>query len=411
VWAAHLDGAAAGARSSQGEGHMRFKIIIVNATILVIVGLCAFVLLKASLDGVLSNRTQRKSDAERALISANLQLELDGMRLERWLAGRAAEEATRQVFAGGTPQARSENASQRAQRLREAAQQAPALVSSSIPLVLFLDPRGIVIGRNDSSQMRGEDLGQRYPSVLEALARGQSSSQVWINPQRSEQLLASYAPVRGEGGQVLGLLVAATPLDDERLRLVSAATSGHALLAAVSNGSGGVEVIAEGTTSDGRAEVDAMREPALSSRAAASIARGRDIFDTTHAIYAAEPLQGYGTRDVLLVAALPGSLVPSVGGLLWPLFAVVLLGFLLVAMGGVFLGNYLSEPISELEEGLLSVINGRTNHRFDIEHPDLGGLVFRLNSLLNALMGVPETDADGRTSQPPGARYREAEGP
>jgi hypothetical protein len=114
---------------------------------------------------------------------------------------------------------------------------------------------------------------------------------------------------------------------------------------------------------------------------------------------------------VLLVAALSLSLVPSVAGLLWPLFAVTLLGIILVVAGGIFLGNYISEPISQLEEGLLSVINGRTNHRFDIEHPDLGGLVFRLNSLLNAMMGVPDIDADGRTSVPPGARYREAEGP
>jgi hypothetical protein len=390
---------------------MRYKIIIVNSAILAIVGLCAFVLLKASLDGVLSNRAERKNDAERALRSANMQLELDGLRLERWLAGRAAEEATSLVFSGGTFQARSENASQRAQRLREAAQQSPALGALSIPMVLFLDPRGVVIGRNDSSQMRGEDLGQQYPSVLEALARGQSSSQVWINRQRSEQLLASYAPVRGEGGRVVGLLVAATPLDDERLRQVSSATSGHALAAIVSNGPAGVEVIAEGASSDVPADIEKMREPAVSSRAAASLASGRTIFDTARGVYAAEPLAGYDTRNVVLVAALAGSLVPSVGGLLWPLFAVVLLGVLLVIMGGVFLGNYISEPISELEEGLLSIINGRGSHRFDIEHPDLGGLVFRLNSLLNALMGVPETDADGRTSQPPGARYREAEGP
>jgi hypothetical protein len=390
---------------------MRWKIIIVNSIILVLVGLCAFVLLKVSLEGVLSNRTQRKQDAERALRSANTQLELDGLRLEGWLAGRAADEATRLVFAGGTPQARSESASQRAQRLREAAQQSPALASLSIPMVLFLDPRGIVIGRNDSSQMRGEDLGQRYPSVLEALARGQSSSQVWLNRQRSEQLLASYAPVRAEGGQVVGLLVAATPLDDERLRRVSSATSGHSLAVAVSKGSGRVEVIAEATSPDDRAETDVMGEPGVASRAAASLESGREIFDTPRGVYAAEPLQGYDTRNMLLVAALAASQVPSVSGLLWPLFAVVLVGILLVTMGGVFLGNYISEPISELEEGLLSIINGRASHRFDIEHPDLGGLVFRLNSVLNALMGVPEMDADGRTSQPPGARYREAEGP
>jgi methyl-accepting chemotaxis protein len=147
------------------------------------------------------------------------------------------------------------------------------------------------------------------------------------------------------------------------------------------------------------------------TRAASSLKSGRAIFDDGAAVYAAEPLQGYQGEQVVLMAAMTHSLVPSVAGLLWPIFAVSALGILLVLAAGTFLGNYISQPISELEEGLLSVINGRTNLRFDLEHPELGGLVFRINSLLNALMGVPETDADGRTSQPPGAPYQEAEGP
>lgn len=114
---------------------------------------------------------------------------------------------------------------------------------------------------------------------------------------------------------------------------------------------------------------------------------------------------------VVLLAAASQSLVPSVPGLLWPLLGVVVLGILLGGAGAAVLSNYLAEPIAQLEEGLLSIMNGRKDLRFDIEHPDLGGLVFRINSLLNTWMGVPETDADGRTSQPPGARYREAEEP
>jgi hypothetical protein len=60
-----------------------------------------------------------------------------------------------------------------------------------------------------------------------------------------------------------------------------------------------------------------------------------------------------------------------------------------------------------MEEGLLQIINGKTDLRFEIEHPDLGGLIFRINSLLNALMGVPETDEEGRTSTSPGQPYQE----
>jgi methyl-accepting chemotaxis protein len=340
-----------------------------------------------------------------------MQFELDSLRLEHWLAGQAVEEGVMAVFAGGTSQARSENASVQARRLRDAATKHPDLSSLSIPIVLFVDARGIVIGRNDSSQMRGEDLGRAYPSIGQALQSGQTSIQFWLNRQRSEQLLVSYAPVRSEGGDVVGVLIAGTPLNDERLSLISRVTSGHALTVVVVPEHAAVEVIAEGTSAGQRPVFEAIRQQSVLSRAAASLKSGRASFDDDHAVYAAEPLQGYPGAQVLIVAALAHSIVPSVAGLLWPILAVSLLGILLIVAAGTFLGNYISQPISELEEGLLSVINGRTNHRFELEHPELGGLVSRINSLLNALMGVPETDADGRTSQPPGAPYREAEGP
>jgi hypothetical protein len=118
----------------------------------------------------------------------------------------------------------------------------------------------------------------------------------------------------------------------------------------------------------------------------------------------AAPLEGYKSDNrAILFAAVPASLVSSLGSLLWPVFGVAALGILLVVVGGFLLGNYLSRPIAELEDGLLAIINGNSELRFQIEHPELGGLVFRVNSLLNALMGVPEdtTDEEGRPSTSP----------
>jgi methyl-accepting chemotaxis protein len=205
------------------------------------------------------------------------------------------------------------------------------------------------------------------------------------------------------------MVIAATPLSDERLGLLSDLTSGHALTASTVGEQGGVEIIAEGGRAAPRSVFQALRTPDVLARAASSLESGLTMFDDATNVYAAEPLATYGGTRVVLAAGVTQSLVPNVAGLLWPIFAVTLLGMSLVVAGGIFLGNYISQPISELEEGLLSVINGRTNLRFEIEHPDLGGLVFRINSLLNALMGVPETDVEGRTSSPPGAPYREAE--
>jgi hypothetical protein len=111
-------------------------------------------------------------------------------------------------------------------------------------------------------------------------------------------------------------------------------------------------------------------------------------------LFAAAPVEGYGDAPFALVAAVPASLVASVPGLLWPVFAISGLGLLLVVVGGFLLGNYISQPVAELEDGLLAVINGNQELRFELEHAELGGLVFRINSLLNALMGVPEDSGD-----------------
>ena len=118
-------------------------------------------------------------------------------------------------------------------------------------------------------------------------------------------------------------------------------------------------------------------------------------------VVGAAPLSGYGSA--VLLAAVPASLVHSIPQLLWPIVLVAMFGMLLVAGAGGQLGNFISQPVAELEEGLLQIINGKTELRFELEHPDLGGLIFRINSLLNALMGVPETDDEGRTSQSPPA--------
>ena len=81
------------------------------------------------------------------------------------------------------------------------------------------------------------------------------------------------------------------------------------------------------------------------------------------------------------------------------------LGLILVVAGGWFLGNYISRPIAMLEEGLLAILNGQSDKRFELDHAELGGLAFRIDQLLNQLMGVEEdnTDDEGRVSKAPTA--------
>lgn len=383
---------------------MRGKIIIVNAGIVLVVGLLSYFLLLTALKDVVSNPQNRKSDVERAIKSANARLALDALRLERWLGSQADTKEVQDVFGAGTEKAKSEAATAQANKIRDAAVADAQFARMAPSLVLFVDDSGVALGRNGSALMRGDKLGEIYPTLGQALKNGQTGSDVWMNKQRQEQMLASYAPVRGEDGKVVGALVVGTPLSDERLTRTSELTSGRALMLGVLSGDK-LEVVAKSSDVSGP-----MLEAAggdKSSGAAKASADSGNITVVDDALpgelYATQGLAGYGDgKRAVLVVAVPASLVGSVNGLLWPVFAVTGLGVLLVVVGGFLLGNYIQGPISEMEEGLLQVINGNANYRFEIEHAELGGLVHRLNSLLNALMGVPETDDEGRPSAPPG---------
>ncbi len=383
---------------------MRGKIIIVNAAIVLVVGLLSYFLLVTALSDVVSNPATRKSDVERALKSANARLALDALRLERWLAGQAATKEVTAVFAAGTDQAKSAAATAQANKIRDAAVADAQFARMAPSLVLLVDSQGVALGRNGSALMRGDKVAEIYKSLAETLKTGQTGSDVWLNKQRQEQLLASYAPVRGENGAIVGALVVATPLSDERLTRTSELTSGRALMLGVLNADS-MEVVAKSSEVAGPM-LDASTSERTRTAAKASTDSGNltVVSDAMPGeLFATQGLAGYGDgKNVILIAAVPASLVGSVNGLLWPVFAVTGMGILLVVVGGFLLGNYIQAPISEIEEGLLQVINGNANYRFELEHAELGGLVHRMNSLLNALMGVPETDDEGRPSAPPG---------
>jgi hypothetical protein len=391
---------------------MRWKIIVVNAGILIVVGLLTYVLLATSLREIVANPAERKREAEQALRAASAQLSLDGLRLQGWLEQQAASESTRAVFNNSSPEARSEAATVEANRLKDAAVSEASFAKMAPTLVLFVDEQGVAIGRNGSALMRGENVAAVYPSISQVLKDGTTASAVWLNRQRQEQLLTSYAAIRGDAGKLLGAVVLGTPLNDERMTRTSELTSGHTLLFAVASEKG-MEVLADSNNASSDV-VAAASSGAVTAAARAALSSSTVVHAEGEAadhVYGAVAVTGYAEQKAVLVAAVASSLVGSVSGVLWPVFAVVGLGLVLVVIGGTLLGNYISGPVSELEDGLLAIINGSSDLRFQIEHDELGGLVFRINSLLNALMGVAEdtTDEQGRPSYSPRAQdFQEA---
>jgi len=384
---------------------MRWKIIAVNSIIVILVGLLSYALLRAGLGDLASNPAQLKGEAERALAAANNKLELDAVRTERWLATMTNDKSSREVFKAGTVSARQEEATEYSNRLFSGAGTNPVFDQMVPSLVMVVDANGVALGRNGTNLGRGEDLGAAHPSLKAAIAQGVTMTDVWADGRTSQLMSVSCAPVRDDDRKVLGLVLVGTPLNDGRLQRTSDATGGRGLILGIPAGTN-LDLKAKSNTV-APAVLQALSQSPLKEAAMATVATGHGAFipgGPPESLLTAAPLSGYGNgRGAILIAVSPSSLIEGIGGLLWPVLAVTALGVLLVCLGGFLLGNYMSRPIEELEEGLLAIMNGKTDLRFEIEHPDLGGLVFRLNSLLNQLMGVQEddTDEEGRPSRPP----------
>lgn len=363
---------------------MRWKIIFVNGGIVMVLTLLTFFLLKTAVGNVVANPTEQRRKLERAIQSADAQLTLDALRMERWLERRTREEEVIDVFGAGTAAARQDAATSQANRMRDRAVGESQFARMAPVMVLFVDSDGVGIGRNASELMRGDPVGRAYPALQDVLRTGNTTSDIWANPKRQEQMFVSYAPVRDNEGEIVGAVVVGAPLNDERLTRTSEMTSGRSLALVVGESK---TPIAQGGPDRNGFDAEPVKQMVAEAREGGLTFVGGTIAGN---LFAAAPLQGYGAGKAVLVGSVPASQVANVDALLWPVFAVGALGLLLVLVGGVVLGNYISKPVGEIEEGLLLVMNGQTDLRFELEHDELGGLTSRINGLLNTVFGVDE---------------------
>ena len=371
---------------------MRNKIIAVNATIVLIVGLLAFAILRQSLLGAVTNPERIKSAAEREVRAVAAQLELDGLRVERWLGNKAAQPASADVFKAAREDSRGDAATTLCDAIVGSAK---TTFNTAPSLVMVVDRNGKIVGRNGSPLERGDDVGESYPFLKASLAKGVGGSDVWVS-RKTDQYVVSYAPIRHAGG--IGMLVIGMPLNDSMTR-VAAMTSGTGVALYVSDGKD-VRMAASTTEAAKQSATIALNEvkTSLSSGDAA-------VGETSNMVFAATPIGGFGDgKHVAVVTTSGTSLIANPTALLaWPLGGVTVLGLVLVLVGSFFLGAYISRPIDMLEEGLLAIVNGQSDKRFNLEHDELGGLAFRIDQLLNTLMGIEEdtSDEQGRLSRPP----------
>jgi hypothetical protein len=384
---------------------MRNKIIAVNAAIVVLIGLLAFALVRGALVSASSNSVQMAASAKRDAQSASARLQLDGLRVERWLASQANEPGTLEVLGKASPSARADAATAYSDALMNSAKQSGAFQGAVPSLLVIIDAQGKTIGRNGSTLGRGDDLGALYPALKQSLASGSTGSDVWFNQGRNDQYLASYAPVRDETGKIVGAIAAGFTLNDELSR-VSEAVTGKGLKLVMPQGDG-LQIVASSSAASEDLNQAIQGSAKANIRAAISSGSVSSAEGSGKIVLSAAPIEGFGDgKRVAVVTAVPSSMLEDINGMLLPLIGgVTLLGLILVIAAGWLLGSYITGPIATLEEGLLAILNGQTDKRFQLDHPDLGGLAYRIDQLLNQLMGIEEdtTDEEGRVSKAPTA--------
>lgn len=364
---------------------MRSKLIVVYASLVVLMGLLSFGFVRQAIQSSNRNPQVLAERARHEVAYVSARLELAALTQERWLTSAPAAANAAEVMGRGTPEARGEAATAFCDVMVSAAATA---LGARPALVILLDPNGKIVGRNGSSLSRGDDVAAAHPAVKTALASGLSGSDVWYQPEKGEQFLVSYAPAFGKDHAVVGALVLGVTLADT-LGAASSGSDGRTIGLAFQTAKG-VEIAALRGDGD-----DALRIN-LAKAATATLSSGAPVLDSSAvAQIAAAGIGRLGDgKSVAVAVAAPEQLASSLSSLPWSLVGLFALLLVMTIAAGYLLGGYIQKPIEEMEEGLLSILNGQSDKRFHLEHAELGGLSFRIDQLLNQLMGVEEDTSD-----------------
>ena len=377
---------------------MRWRMVVANGIVMVLVGLILLQLLWSRLGDEVANRSNVISQAKQSIAAVSVQMQLDAMHVERWLTSEADKPAAREPFEAAVASARGESATKQANRMRDVAMQAPSLAHLQPAIIAFVDVRGVTLGRNGNNLMRGEDIGAAHPEMKDAIAHGRCGSEVWFAPSHAQQWFVSYAPVKSGDGAVLGGIIYGTPVNDERLTTTAKKTGGGAI-ALILEGAKGFDIPAKSKSlsAQGLAMISAGETATRIASLAQSDAIETVVTASKDWVVVATRLEGYGGPKAMLVRVTPSSPIDLFATLFYPIGVAIMLGLVMVAIGNWLLGSYFVRPINEIENGLLQVLSGNSSWRIDIEHAALGGLAWRINSLLNHFMGVADTVAAEQT--------------
>ncbi|MGB8330026.1 MAG: MXAN_5187 C-terminal domain-containing protein [Polyangiales bacterium] len=372
---------------------MRLKLIAGNLVIVLLLGLASYFVVRTQLRAELSRQLEERIGDDSEIFARSWRA--DGARLAEGVSNRAASSSVRNVFAASGEASRRGRAFEAAQEVSKWFQD-PARGRRERPhIVAIIDETGRVIARDtDRNRMFGEPLLPQMPVLRGVLHLGAPRYGVW---QQDDKLLqVGVAPVRNNQGGVVGALLVGYDLSNGFAQQ-EAALIGHDLLFITAD-----RIYSTSTSVEVRdALQSALYSPPLDNGTKAALQgkptlpwvaklAGEQYVGMTAALPMARGVQaGY---VVLADQGKRTALAGVANTILW----LMLLGLIAVGIYGFIIANQMMEPIEQMEDDILAVINGRGDVRLEVETPELGGLSYRVNQLINLFTGVAEEDDEGR---------------
>ncbi len=398
---------------------MRWKIILPNLIIVLAVGVAGWIYLQGYYTDVFDERAERALERDRNLFVAANQLR--AVKFLRTVMARARNSEVEAVFDPVTEEELAE--------IRESAEEEGEATDDDLRLLLrrrahiecqafrtFLgrdqagsrtpelvaitDRNGLVISRDvdPNAEPVGLNLAEQYNSVQRAL-QGNAVRDIWY--WNNFLLDVALAPIQNRGN-VEGVLLVGYDISNgvaQADREMFGFEVAYLLQEEVQEEQRWNLHSASIAAGRGR---NALRQQIDSQQArlVESINSREPVF--LHFDIAGEPHIGLGgilsstgasvPAGYLLMASVKDVRAPAQEAIL--VFFFALGGLVLVVAVGFFLGWHFLTPIEQIEEGVLRVINGDLEHRFEVQSSEFGGLAYRVNQLVAELTGEEESEEE-----------------
>lgn len=384
---------------------MRLKIIAGSLLSVVLTGTAAFVLVHNRVAAESAEGLNQRLERDRVLFDRSWKY-LASEFLDA-VESQSGGEAIGLVFSALDEGRRRRAANQAAERIGHHLKRVSEH-GEAPDIVLVTDETGRVIARDkDINRMYGYDLAASLPCLRRTLRLGHPCYDLWYKTDENKVLQVAVVAARNSSGSIVGSLVVAYELSAGLARTEHdllgrhVAFLAHGKVYSSSLGPRATKALSAAFDADLRGEL------AAAQRGRATEPWQVSIDDNTYVGVAAPLPRSRSVAAVYVLLANQSEATGVAKSAYWIALMTVVAAIMVVIFGFVIGGSILSS-IEDMEESILTIINGKLGLRLEAKSSEFSGLADRINQMINMFTGTLDTDESGRVlSLPPGARRQE----